>query len=127
MAELTVSKVMGIPPVIVPPDVSLRAVAVSLCTADVGAAVVLRGEEVIGVLTERDVVRALAEDADPDTVWSGDVMSSDPIWVGPDDSLERALQLMVEAGVRHLAVMDGDELVGVVSLRDVALALRSAL
>lgn len=125
MTELTVSQVMGIPPVIVPPDASLRAVAVSLCTADVGAAVVLERNEVLGVLSERDVVRALAEDADPDTVWSSDVMTPEPISVSPGDPLDRALQLMVDGGIRHLAVMDADELAGVVSLRDVAMALRN--
>ena len=122
-----VSFVMSMPAVVIGPELCLRDAAVSMREASVGAALVVANGELLGILSERDVVVALADGADPDTVWAADVMTAEPVWAEPDDTLDRVLELMVGAGIRHLPVMaDGSKLVGVVSLRDIAAAVLAA-
>lgn len=116
-----VSLVMSAPPVVIDPELCLRDAASRLRDAHVGAALVVDDGRLVGILSERDVVVALADGADPDAVWAADVMTAEPVWAEPDDPLERVLRLMVVGGIRHLPVMaDGAALLGVVSLRDVA-------
>jgi CBS domain-containing protein len=82
--------------------------------------VVVRGEEpLVGVVSERDIVRAVAEGADLESDRAGDVMALETVSVGADASVAEASRLMVEGGMRHLPVMKGDKVVGVVSMRDV--------
>ncbi len=77
------------------------------------------GADSVAVVSERDVVRALAEGDDPDSVWAVDVMSRSTLMIEPDATIEAAAELMLEAGVRHLVVDDQDEdRFGVVSMRD---------
>ncbi len=77
------------------------------------------GPDTVAVVSERDVVRALAEGDDPDSVWAVDVMTRSTLMIEPDATIEAAAELMLEAGVRHLVVDDQDEdRFGVVSMRD---------
>jgi CBS domain-containing protein len=98
---------------------SLRSVAAVLRAADIGAALVRRADGGFGIVSERDVARALADDADPDAVWSADVASDELVTV---DARERILQVafrMLDENIRHVVVQRGDEIIGVVSSRDV--------
>lgn len=77
------------------------------------------GSDTVAVVSERDVVRALAEGDDPDAVWAVDVMTRTTIMIEPDAPIEAAAEVMLEAGVRHLVVDDQDnDRFGVVSMRD---------
>jgi CBS domain-containing protein len=105
-------------------DCTLRTAAASLRDADVGTLTIMDGPVITGILSERDVVRALAEGADPDVVWVADVMSEFPRYLTPGDSVHGALEVMLAAGIRHLPVIDDGELVGIVSIRDLARHLR---
>src|SRR5690606_1626800 len=111
--------VMGEPPVVVHPELCLRDVAICLREAGVGAAIVSQDGRGEGVISERDVVNALADGADPDLIWAADVMTPDPVWAAPDDSLDHVLEVMLRAGIRHLPVQRDGELLGVLSIRDV--------
>lgn len=74
-----------------------------------------------GMLTDRDiVVRCLAEDGDPSVTTAGDLAEGKPVTIGADDSVEETLRTMSEHAVRRLPVIDGHELVGIVSQADVA-------
>ena len=74
-----------------------------------------------GMVTDRDiVVRCLAEGGDPTSMKAGDLAEGKPVTVGADDSVEEALRTMSSHGVRRLPVIDGHDLVGVVSQGDVA-------
>jgi CBS domain-containing protein len=87
--------------------------------ARVGSAVVLQGSWLAGILTERDVLRAAASSSDltrsPVSQW----MTKDPVTAAPDTTTEEAAQLMLTNGFRHLPVVEGRTLKGVVSIRDV--------
>jgi CBS domain-containing protein len=74
-----------------------------------------------GMLTDRDiVVKALAVDKDPGGTRAGDLAEGKPVTIGADDSIEEALHTMAEHHVRRLPVIDGHDLVGVVSQADLA-------
>lgn len=89
---------------------------------NVGAVPVLRGSELVGVFSERDVVRrVLMEDRDWKTTLVGDVMTTDPLVVSPEDSAEHCMLLMKQNGFRHLPVCDGHSLVGFLSMRELLL------
>ena len=96
----------------------LREVAESLVADELGALAVVENDRLIGVISERDVVRQVAVGADPDHTRAVDMMSGDLVTVTPDDSLEDAAQLMRDAAVRHLPVVDGDRIKGFLSIRD---------
>jgi CBS domain-containing protein len=70
------------------------------------------------VVSERDVVDALAEGADPDEVWAGDVMVDDLVIAEPDEPILDVAERMGDEGVRHVAVVERGTIIGVVSARD---------
>ena len=78
------------------------------------------------MLTERDVLRAIAESADLDATPVRDYMTPDPIAVEPESDLDAACDLMISHGVRHLLVSEGETLVGVLNMRDVVGVLSGA-
>ncbi len=83
----------------------------------VGAALVLDGERLIGILTERDVLNAVAAGGVESALVSG-WMTHAPETVDPDDTTEHAAVLMIHGGFRHLPVVDGGRPVGILSIRD---------
>lgn len=86
----------------------------------IGSVVVTESSTVKGIFTERDLMRVVAQQQDLGKVKLKDVMRSDLVSVSPSDSVEDCLQLMRENRCRHLLVFEGDEFVGIVSLRDIA-------
>jgi CBS domain-containing protein len=93
-----------------------------LAELDVGAMPIC-GEDnrLKGMLTDRDiVVKVLAQDKDPGTTTAGDMAQGKPVTIGADDSIDEALRTMMEHKVRRLPVIDGHDLVGVVSQADLA-------
>ncbi len=102
------------------PGHSLRHVAKLMVDRKVGAAVVLDNEAPgPAIITERDVLDAIGRDQDPDSERVADHLTSDIVVAGPEWSLEQAAAEMVRRGFRHLVVVDGGELVGVLSMRDI--------
>lgn len=105
---------------VVGPGHTLREAARLMAERGVGAAVVMDPDAPApGILTERDVVRGLGVERDPDSALVGEHMSTDIVYAAPDWSLEEAAVTMVRHGFRHLVVIDGGELAGVLSMRDV--------
>lgn len=93
-------------------------VAAEMVKGRFGSAVVMEGSWITGIFTERDALRAAAAGADPSTARISEWMTTDPVTVTPDMDSEEAGELMVTHGFRHLPVVDGKEVVGIVSLRD---------
>jgi CBS domain-containing protein len=89
-----------------------------MVAAGVGSAVVLQGTFLAGILTERDVLRAAASAEDLRQCLVSDWMTADPTALGPDTPAEEAAQVMLLGGFRHLPVVEGRDVRGVVSLRD---------
>lgn len=116
-----VHEVMTVDALTVRRDETLTAAAKLMRDADVGAVIVMDGPAVRGVLTDRDItVRAVAEELDPRTTRLDEVVTHDLVAVSPDDDLATAAELMRTHAVRRLPVLDGERLVGVLALGDLA-------
>ena len=101
------------------PDQSVREAARYMTERRVGAVAVLDGSRLVGILSERDIMgRVVAAERDLDQTRVGDVMSRELVVGDVSDSHEDGLRKMKQAGCRHLPVVDGDRLVGMVSQRD---------
>ena len=83
-----------------------------------GSVIVTTGSTLVGILTERDMLRAAAQKADVVTETVGTWMTPDPVTAPPDQDTGEAELTMVQNGFRHLPITDGGEVVGIVSLRD---------
>ena len=106
--------------VTVSPGATLHDAARSMAERNVGAAVVLDPEQPgPGIITERDVLQSVGRGQDPNAELVSDHLSADITFAAPEWSLERAAEAMVRGGFRHLVVVDGSELVGVLSMRDI--------
>ena len=102
------------------PGHTLRDAARLMSERRVGAAVVSDPESAgIGIFTERDLMDSLAAGEDADTELVGQHLTHNPVFAGPDWSLEEASVAMIRGGFRHLVVLDGGEVVGIVSMRDI--------
>lgn len=101
------------------PEATLREVAVVMDLEEVGAVVVVAEGRSVGVLSERDLVRAVAAGDDVDDVRAEDVMAMEVVTVALDDTVADAATGMLDGAIRHLPVVDGEAVVGVVSIRDV--------
>jgi CBS domain-containing protein len=102
------------------PSHKLREAARQMTERNVGAAVVIDPDSPgPGIITERDILRSIAAGQDPDEELVRDHLTDDLIVAAPDWSLEQAAETMVENGFRHLLIVDGSELRGVLSMRDI--------
>jgi CBS domain-containing protein len=84
----------------------------------VGAVAVMTAGRLVGIITERDLMRTVADGLDPGRAIASERMTPDPRTIAGDELATRAAELMMEVGVRHLPVVDGGTVVGVISARD---------
>jgi CBS domain-containing protein len=105
------------------PGHSLREAAEAMCRRNVGAAVVIDPDSAgPGVITERDILRAIGCGQDPDNERVADHLTSHLTFASPSWSLEQAAAAMVRGKFRHLVVVEGGELAGILSMRDIVRA-----
>jgi signal-transduction protein with cAMP-binding, CBS, and nucleotidyltransferase domain len=117
---MQVRDAMSKPILMVGPDHTLRRVAQLMSARRVGSAVMVDPESAgVGIMTERDLLNAIGAGLDPDTEKAAGHITWDVVYVGPDWALEDAALAMSRGGFRHLVVMDGDEVLGVISVRDI--------
>ena len=104
-------------------ETTLSMAASAMSEREVGALAVVDRRELVGIITERDIVEALSQDADPAVATVADWMTEAPDTFSPEVSVEEAAAWLLETGYRHLPVMAGGELLGVVSIRDILWAV----
>lgn len=103
------------------PDHSLRAASRAMSARRVGAAVVHDPDsEGVGIITERDILASLGAGQDPDAEHVRDHLTDELVFAAPSWTLEQAADAMVRGGFRHLVVLDRGDVVGIVSVRDIA-------
>jgi CBS domain-containing protein len=110
----------------VAPEDTLGEVAEKMTRQNVGAVVVKDYGRLIGILTERDMLRAMAARVHTSDARVRLWMTADPITVPPDMDLDDAAQIMLDNGFRHLPVVDGESVIGIASLRRVLGGRRKA-
>jgi CBS domain-containing protein len=106
----------------VEPSTSVAAAVTVMGMRRVGAVLAVENEKLEGIFTERDLVRAMSHDIGASSQPIAQWMTRNPMTVGPEASVERALEIMLAGHFRHLPVMEGERLVGVVSIRDLSRA-----
>jgi CBS domain-containing protein len=104
------------------PYVTLGEAARAMRRREVGAAVVYDAGSLVGIFTERDLLRAIADSRHPDEDRVEAYMTPDPITLPPDHLPSEAAQIMHERKFRHIPVVDEGELIGIVSIRDLVTA-----
>jgi CBS domain-containing protein len=118
--------IMTWPVVDVTAETTMHEVAELLATHKVGALLVVDGlHGVVGLVSERDVVRYLAAGANPYEVTAAELMTRTLIAARPDDSVQEVASRMLESGVRHMPVREGEKYIGIVSERDLLDVLRA--
>ncbi len=100
------------------PGATLGEAAREMRQEDIGSLAVLENGRFAGIITERDLVQAVADGADPSTALVAAYMTGDPIVAAPDDGTAEVAARMVVLGVRHLPVLEDGGMVGMVSIRD---------
>jgi CBS domain-containing protein len=122
-ALTTVRDIMSTELVTIEPSANLTEAVHAMSAGRSGSVLVLQAGSLVGIFTERDILRALAHSAKADLARVSSVtqwMSRDPVTIGPETTVAEALNQMLFGGFRHLPVMDGDAVVGMVSMRDLA-------
>ena len=120
---MLVRQVMTENVVTITPGLSLRAAAKLMADHKVGSVVVDDPDgQGAGILTERDILRAVAADLDLDAETAGSHLTTELVYAAPRWSLEEATEAMRRGGFRHLVVIDEGEVLGIISLRDVVKA-----
>lgn len=108
-------------PVVCGPEVSIREASNIMLSEQVGSVAVLDMGRLVGLITERDIVRIVASGTGPDGVTVGEAMTADPDTVEADVSTSEVADWFLAAGYRHLPVTRGGTLVGVISVKDILL------
>ena len=116
----TVGEIMSGSILSIDPATSVAEAATAMGERRVGSALVMDGERLAGIFTERDIVRALGQHFDaaghPVSEW----MTAEPTTIPPGTPVQEALRTMLDRGFRHLPVTEDDRVVGIVSLRDLS-------
>lgn len=103
----------------VAPDMRVSEIVRLLTDRRIGAVLVIEGESVVGVVSERDIVRCLANHgAESLNLAARDVMTAPVITISPAESVPQAMSMMTDRRIRHLPVLDSGRLVGLVSIGD---------
>jgi CBS domain-containing protein len=113
-----VGEVMTVASVTDSPSDTLRSAAEMMWRQQTGSLLVMDGEQLIGIITERDVMKAIARGHDPATIAVSDIMTTDVLTVPPEMTLHEAARHMASRWIRHLPVVRDGKVVGVVSQRD---------
>jgi len=114
----TVRALMSTSIIEVEPQTSVTEAAAAMVAAGVGSAIITQGSFLAGILTERDVLRAAASGQDLSESSVADWMTPDPQSVSPDATPEEAARILLLHGFRHLPIVEGKQVCGVVSVRD---------
>src|SRR5207247_5603560 len=116
----TVGEIMSKDLITVDPQATVAEAATIMGEHHAGSALVMDGEALAGIFTERDIVRALGEHFDAAGHPVANWMTRNPMTIEADATVHDALERMLSGGFRHLPVIDGDRVVGLVSMRDLS-------
>jgi CBS domain-containing protein len=116
-----IAEVMTPRPVTMSPDAPVAEAASAMRDADVGDVLIVRGKDLVGIVTDRDIaVRVVADGQDPRSTTVGEISSGDVTAVSPEDDIDRAVALMRDKALRRLPVVESGQPVGIVSIGDLA-------
>ena len=112
----------------IPATTTVREVAKVMAKHHYGAIMVTKNNKLDGIVSERDItMKVVAQGRDPDKTKVSQIMTKKPITAHPDDSALSALESMHHKGFRHLPIVDGDKIIGIVSIRDLYASAKDQL
>jgi CBS domain-containing protein len=119
IVRMKVSDIMTPAAIYDAPDDTLAEAASKMWQQQTGSLLIMEGDALGGIVTERDVLRIVAEGHEPKAISVRDVMTTEPVTIGPNTTLRDAAAIMFDKWFRHLPVVgDGGEVLGIISLRD---------
>jgi CBS domain-containing protein len=116
---VAIADVMSLRVVKVSPEDPVRVAIARMLEESIGSVAVCEGERLVGIFTERDVLRLAGEGPEFAEVKVGDVMTRNPVTISPDDEILAAARVMSERRIRHLPIVQGENLLGIVGIREV--------
>lgn len=116
---MIVKDVMSPNVVVAKPNATIREAAKVMAAAKIGSLIVRKGEKIVGIVTERDLVAAIAKDNDTDETDLEDVMSKPVVTVEPSKTVEEAVDLMIEHKIKKLPVVSDGKLMGIITASDI--------
>jgi CBS domain-containing protein len=108
-------------------DDTLAEACEKMRAAQTSSILIMDGDRLVGIVTERDVVKVVAHGQDPKDVRLKDIMTSDIVTIGPMTTLKEAANIMATKWIRHLPIIEGTKVVGIISQRDLTGVLAEAL
>ncbi|HKZ45618.1 MAG TPA: CBS domain-containing protein [archaeon] len=120
---MLVEEVMNKNVVVTEPEASIREVARTMADNHIGSVIVVKNGEIVGIVTDRDVLICLAKDgmADIDQIKVKEIMTRWVITVRPIDSIEKAIELMTKYKIKKLPVVKNEKIVGILTASDIAI------
>lgn len=116
---MLVKDVMNKDVVVAKSDVTMREATKVMNKFKIGSLVVLKEEKLVGILTERNVLEAVASGKDPDATVAEDIMSKKVVTIDPDEDVEAAVDLMTEHKIKKLPVVENDKIKGIITASDI--------
>lgn len=100
-------------------DVTIREATKVMNKFRIGSLVVLKEEKIVGILTERNVLEAVAAGKDPDSIAIEDIMTKNVVTIDPDEAVEVAVDLMTKHKIKKLPVVENDKIKGIITASDI--------
>ena len=122
-----VRELMSTPVAMVALGDSLGHVVEELAANVIGAVMVTTDTHCVGIITERDLIEHLGNGANLENLTAEEILTSDLVTVTPQTTVAEAGRMMIEAGIRHLPVADDDDVIGLISVRDILAVLVGSL
>lgn len=116
---MIVRDVMNKNVVVAEPEITIKEAAGIMSQYHIGSLVILKNKKIVGIITERNILIAVAHGKDAELTTVEEVMSKDVITVAPDKTVEDAVNLMIEHKIKKLPVVDGDKLIGIITASDI--------
>ncbi len=104
------------------PNITVREISNVMSSLDINSLVIVDNNKLVGIVTDSDVLRAIAEGGNPDKILASDIMSKKVITIESKKNIEDAITLMAEKKIKKLPVVDGKKLVGIVTYSDILAA-----
>ena len=116
---MIVRDVMNKNVVVAKPDITVKEAAGIMSQHHIGSLVILKDKKIVGIITERNILIAVAQGKDAELTTVEEIMSKNVVTVAPDKTVEDAVNLMTEHKIKKLPVVEGDNLIGIITASDI--------